>query len=627
MTENEKQIPDQPDSDRPELDEPLNTALESDKAVEANAESAAAESDSFEQAADDLPGLEIRPIEAERELELEPQAHLERLQKILAKSGIASRRHAEELITSGRVQVNGKVITELGSKADAARDHIRVDGKLLQGSERHRYFMLNKPKGYVTTVSDPEGRPTIMEFFSKTRERLYPVGRLDYLSEGLLLVTNDGELANKLTRAASNVEKTYLVKVSGQPSEEQLDRLRQGVTIHKGKAGSGRVQTSPAEIRPFRPGKPSAKRGPSRPVDNPWYEVVLIEGRNRELRKMFEEIGHHVEKIRRVGYGPLVLDLEPGKIRELEPAEVDNLQKASEGKYRKPKPREPRVREFKKRSDRVPSTPRRNERGDAGKGVSTESGRQERRPFRGNQRSFGPRGGPAEQPRSKRDQFNSEPLREFRPGGRPAPRFGEDRPQRPPRREDQERRPFRGIRENRSPFPGDKPRDRGARPTSSNKPERASRPPQFDRNAGASSGGRSNRFQRSDRGAPGGFRRRPAEGRPERFRDNRSAAGPKFGAGRKLDIRPVEDEHPGSEDRSEVHNRPERPPFASRGGPRSDRDRSRGSASGRNQQSRQTSTEPRNFDRDRGATPRFGQRDRSTPRGESTSNRPARPSR
>ncbi len=255
---------------------------------------------------------------------------LERLQKILAQAGVASRRHAENLITEGRVQVNGKVVTELGTKADAARDHIRVDGKLLQGSERLRYYMLNKPKGFVTTVSDPERRPTVMQFFAKLRERLYPVGRLDYLSEGLLLVTNDGDLANKLTRAAAGVEKTYLVKVSGEPTEEELDRLRSGVGIERGKPGSGKVQTAPAQIRKVRQG------------DNPWYEVVIIEGRNRELRKMFEEIGHHVEKIRRVGYGPLVLDIEPGKIRELEPEELEDLRKAADGKLRKPKSKDKR---------------------------------------------------------------------------------------------------------------------------------------------------------------------------------------------------------------------------------------------------------------------------------------------
>ena len=250
---------------------------------------------------------------------------LERLQKILAAAGVASRRHAEALITLGRVEVNGKVVTELGTKADAARDHIRVDGKLLHGAERLRYFMLNKPKGYVTTVSDPEGRPTVMEFFKKTKERLYPVGRLDYLSEGLLVVTNDGELANRLTRAALGIEKIYLVKVAGQPSEAELDRLRGGgVAIDRGRPGSEKVETAPAAIRQVRLG------------DNPWFEVTLIEGRNRELRKMFEQIGHHVEKIRRVGYGPLVLDLEPGHVRELDAEEIDELRKAAEGKTRKP---------------------------------------------------------------------------------------------------------------------------------------------------------------------------------------------------------------------------------------------------------------------------------------------------
>jgi pseudouridine synthase len=261
-----------------------------------------------------------------------PPANLERLQKILAKAGVASRRKAEELIEQGRVQVNGTVVTELGTKADAGRDHIRVDGKLLQGAERLRYFVLNKPRGFVTTVKDPEGRPTVMQFFDKMRERLYPVGRLDYMSEGLLLVTNDGELANRLTRAAAGVEKTYLVKVAGIPSEAELDLLRSGVAIERGKPGSERVRTSPARIRQVRQG------------DNPWYEVVLIEGRNRELRKMFEEVGHFVEKIRRVGYGPLILDQEPGNLRELDSDELDLLRQAAEGKLRTPKSKDVRRR-------------------------------------------------------------------------------------------------------------------------------------------------------------------------------------------------------------------------------------------------------------------------------------------
>ncbi|WP_446745675.1 pseudouridine synthase [Silvibacterium acidisoli] len=247
----------------------------------------------------------------------------DRLQKIIAAAGICSRRKAEEMILEGRVQINGKVVTELGTRADAAKDHIRVDGKLLQGPERPRYYLMNKPKGYVTTVSDPENRPTVMDLV-RGGERVFPVGRLDYASEGLLLLTNDGNLANALTRAAAKVEKTYLVKVAGRPAESDLEHLRGGVMIERGRPGSheGRVMTAPAKIRLFRDG------------DNPWYEIILIEGRNRELRKMFEEIGHHVEKIRRVGYGPLVLDVEPGKIRELSDEEVDTLRFAS-----RPKPR------------------------------------------------------------------------------------------------------------------------------------------------------------------------------------------------------------------------------------------------------------------------------------------------
>jgi 23S rRNA pseudouridine2605 synthase len=249
----------------------------------------------------------------------EGERNEQRLQKIVAAAGIASRRKAEELITSGRVQVNGQTVTELGSKADPERDHVRVDGKLLKKPQQFRYFMLNKPKGVVTTVSDPEGRPTVMKFFARAGARVFPVGRLDYQSEGLLLMTNDGELANVLTSAASQVEKTYLVKVSGKPTEGELEQLRRGVMIERGRRGEreGRVMTQPAKISLVRD------------TDNPWYEVVLTEGKNREIRKMFEEVGHFVEKVRRVGFGPLVLDVPPGETRELSEDEVTQLKRAS----------------------------------------------------------------------------------------------------------------------------------------------------------------------------------------------------------------------------------------------------------------------------------------------------------
>ena len=245
----------------------------------------------------------------------------ERLQKIIAAAGLTSRRRAEELITSGRVSVNGQIVTQLGSKADPECDHIRVDGRLLRGPERHVYLVLNKPKGYVTTVTDPEGRPTVMELVRSVNARVYPVGRLDYLSEGLLLMTNDGALVERLMHASSHVSKTYQVKVSGKPSDEAIARLRAGVVLPAVRSRDGSreakaVKTAPAKVRLLRD------------APNPWYEVTLIEGRNRQIRRMFEKVGHHVEKIKRVAYGPLQLDVEAGRFRLLTPGEVSRLKAA-----------------------------------------------------------------------------------------------------------------------------------------------------------------------------------------------------------------------------------------------------------------------------------------------------------
>jgi len=234
-----------------------------------------------------------------------------RLQKILAAAGVGSRRKAEEMIAAGRVTVNGSVVTELGTKADAEQDAICVDGTPVERRERLVYFLLHKPKGYVTTLSDPEGRPTVMELMKSVDTRVYPVGRLDYASEGLLLMTNDGDLAQKLTKAGSHVPKTYLVKISGRPSEQVIEKLRAGVTIALD--DGRRVTTSPAKIQ-LAEDKP-----------NPWYEVTLIEGRNRQIRRMFKTVGFDVEKIRRVQMGPLKLDLPVGKWRELTQAEVAQL--------------------------------------------------------------------------------------------------------------------------------------------------------------------------------------------------------------------------------------------------------------------------------------------------------------
>ncbi len=271
----------------------------------------------------------------------------ERLQKIIAAAGVASRRKAEALITDGRVFVNGQVVTELGTKADPEQDHIRVDGKLLQGPERFTYVVLNKPKGYVTTVSDEKKRPTVMDLIQsakgqKVKGRVYPVGRLDWASEGLLLMTNDGALANALMKASSNVPKVYVVKVAGQPDEAKLDKLRHGVSIAE--KGGRRVRTAPAKIRLIREG------------DNPWLEVTIIEGRNRQVRKMFEEVGHHVEKIRRVQYGPLALDVPPGDWRNLTLLEVAKLKTAASGpKLTLPPPAVAPVRALKSPPSTKPS--------------------------------------------------------------------------------------------------------------------------------------------------------------------------------------------------------------------------------------------------------------------------------
>jgi 23S rRNA pseudouridine2605 synthase len=232
----------------------------------------------------------------------------ERLQKILSQAGIASRRKAEQLIVEGRVSVNGETITELGSKADLDRDHIKVDGRLLKKPKRHVYIAINKPKGVVTTVSDPEGRETVMHLLRGVKERVFPVGRLDYHSEGLLLLTNDGEFAHRITAPASHVIKTYVVKANGSLTEDQEREFRSGIALH------GR-KTAPAELKLI-------KAGP-----NPWYEIKLAEGRQNQIREMFKHFGRLVEKLRRVKIAFLELDLAPGRWRALSTKEVDRFRK------------------------------------------------------------------------------------------------------------------------------------------------------------------------------------------------------------------------------------------------------------------------------------------------------------
>jgi 23S rRNA pseudouridine2605 synthase len=235
---------------------------------------------------------------------------LERIQKILAKAGIASRREAERMVMEGRVMVNGKVIDALGSKVDPLKDHIKVDGKRITLFEPKIALLLNKPRGYLSTVKDPEGRPTVMDFLKNVRCRIYPVGRLDFDAEGLLLLTNDGELANILTHPKFSIPKTYLVKVGGVPEEKKLARLKRGVMLEDGKA---RVVSCSI----LRHGE-----------KNSWLRVVVTEGRNRLVKRMFLAIGHSVLKLKRIQFGPIQLgDLPFGQFRYLTLEELTKLRR------------------------------------------------------------------------------------------------------------------------------------------------------------------------------------------------------------------------------------------------------------------------------------------------------------
>jgi 23S rRNA pseudouridine2605 synthase len=236
----------------------------------------------------------------------------ERLQKLIAAAGLASRRHAEELIAAGEVTVNGQVVTEPGTKADPARDHIKVRGRLLNPllvGQHKVYVLLNKPKGYLSSVSDPAGRSLVTDLIPKSLGKVHPVGRLDFNTEGLLLLTNDGALTNYITSARNKVSKVYEVKVKGVPPEDAIERLRRGIRLDD----SGR--TAPAQIKKL-----------DETGANAWFEVVLHEGRNQQIRRMFDEIGHSVLKLRRTRIGQIRDErLKPGAWRHLTPTEVASL--------------------------------------------------------------------------------------------------------------------------------------------------------------------------------------------------------------------------------------------------------------------------------------------------------------
>jgi 23S rRNA pseudouridine2605 synthase len=237
---------------------------------------------------------------------------LERIQKILAKAGIASRREAERMVIEGRVSVNGSVVEAVGFKADPSKDHIKVDGKRLTPFEPKVILLLNKPRGYLSTVKDPKGRPTALDLLKNVKWRIYPVGRLDFDAEGLLLLTNDGDLAHLLSHPKFSIPRTYLVKVAGVPEEKKLTRLKKGVMLEDGRAKA--VSCSLVREK----------------EKNSWVRIVVTEGRNHLVKRMFSAIGATVLKLKRIGYGSIQLgDLPFGQFRYLTPGEAKKLKEMS----------------------------------------------------------------------------------------------------------------------------------------------------------------------------------------------------------------------------------------------------------------------------------------------------------
>lgn len=234
----------------------------------------------------------------------------ERLQKLIAQAGIASRRAAEELIKAGDVSVNGEIVTELGTKADPTTDHIKVRGRLINSklkTQQHVYLLVNKPKGVLSSVSDPEGRKLVTDLV-KGFGRLHPVGRLDFNTEGLIILTNDGAFTNKVA-ASKTIPKVYQVKTKGIPTDVAIRKLARGVRLEDG------FKTAPADIKTL---KPTNKNG--------WYEVILYEGHNQQIRKMFDSVGHSVVKLKRIAIGAVTdVGLAPGKFRKLTEAELKAL--------------------------------------------------------------------------------------------------------------------------------------------------------------------------------------------------------------------------------------------------------------------------------------------------------------
>jgi 23S rRNA pseudouridine2605 synthase len=271
-----------------------------------------------------------------------------RLQKIIAGSGISSRRKAEDFIRHGLVTVNGETVMTLGTKVDPIHDHIKVNGRHLKSKLPDMFVMLNKPVGYLSTLHDPDGRPTIKQLMPKPSLRLFPVGRLDFDSEGLLLLTNNGDIAQACLHPTYHVQKTYLVKVKGVLEDLHLQQLRRGVTLEDG-------QTAPAKVK--KAGKAQA---------NSWIEISIHEGRKHQVKRMFDHIGHPVIRLKRIQFGPLNLGkLLPGKTRYLTDNEANDLRQLltlsgppsrTTTKISKPRPKIPRATPSTQRSPRRPKT-------------------------------------------------------------------------------------------------------------------------------------------------------------------------------------------------------------------------------------------------------------------------------
>lgn len=275
---------------------------------------------------------------------------LERLQKILAHAGVASRRKAEQLIEAGHVMVNGRIVRELGTKANLDEDVIQVDGRTIREEQDKVHYVLYKPAGCVTTLSDPENRQTIKTYLEHIPERVYPVGRLDYDVEGALIVTNDGDLAHLLMHPRFGVRRTYLAKVHGVPSEEQVERLIRGVRLE-----DGRARALEADLH-------------SRTPKNTWVRVVVAEGRQHLVKRLMEAVGAPVQKLFRADYGGIsVAGMRPGEVRELTRSEVEHL-RAQAGKKA----------EARERPQRVALPARRHGHGPPPPGGRTRRGRQRR---------------------------------------------------------------------------------------------------------------------------------------------------------------------------------------------------------------------------------------------------------